>query len=148
MKPQTKEEMIKQMRFAIDTQMRYKLYNDTVFPFMQSMGMKDIWQGFKDEQNEIFIGVYHLYWTPEDSGIKVLNPTKPVPKGTWKHEWLTQEEADHKKLVQQASSIIDEEKMTKAISTEMLAIHKKIKEISFLEFYVFRIDDYFTNING
>ncbi len=33
-----------------------------------------------------------------------------------------------KKLVQQASSIIDEEKMTKAISTEMLAIHKKIKE--------------------
>ena len=45
-----------------------------------------------------------------------------------KHEWLTQEEADHKKLVQQASSIIDEEKMTKAISTEMLAIHKKIKE--------------------
>jgi len=114
MKPQTKEEMIKQMRFAIDTQMRYKLYNDTVFPFMQSMGMKDIWQGFKDEQNEIFIGVYHLYWTPEDSGIKVLNPTKPVPKGTWKHEWLTQEEADIKQKKILEESLVDYEKLVEA----------------------------------
>ena len=110
MDEQTKEKLIKEMRFAINTQMRYKHYKDVKFPFMQSMGLKDIWQGFKDDQNDIFIGVYHLYWTPEeDKGIVVLNPTKPVAKGTWKHEWLTKEEAEVKQKEILDESIVDHE---------------------------------------
>ena len=129
MKADTKEEMISQMRFAINTQMRYKHYKDVKFPFMQSIGLKDIWQGFKDDENNIFIGVYHLYWTPEeDKGIVVLNPTKPVAKGTWKHEWLTKEEALVIQKKVEDESIVDYEKMTKAIQSATLAIYKKIKE--------------------
>jgi len=112
---QTKEEMISQMRFAINTQMRYKHYKDVKFPFMQSIGLKDIWQGFKDDENNIFIGVYHLYWTPEeDKGIVVLNPTKPVAKGTWKHEWLSHEEAEIKQKKILEESLVDYEKLVEA----------------------------------
>ena len=129
MDEKNKEELIKQMRFAINTQMRYKHYKDVKFPFMQSIGLKDIWQGFKDDENNIFIGVYHLYWTPEeDKGIVVLNPTKPVAKGTWKHEWLTKEEALVIQKKVEDESIVDYEKMTKAIQSATLAIYKKIKE--------------------
>ena len=128
MKEQTKEEMISQMRFAINTQMRYKLYNGVIFPYMPSMGIKHMFQGFEDESNDIFLGVYHLYWTPEDSGIVVLNPTKPVPKGLWKHEWLTKEEALVIQKKVEDESIVDYEKMTKAIQSATLDIYKKIKE--------------------
>ena len=129
MKADTKEEMISQMRFAINTQMRYKLYNGVVFPYMPSMGIKHMFQGFEDESNDIFLGVYHLYWTrEEDKGITVLNPTKPVAKGTWKHEWLTKEEALVIQKKVEDESIVDYEKMTKAIQSATLAIYKKIKE--------------------
>ena len=128
MNEQSKEDMVKQMRFAINTQMRYKLYRDTIFPYMQSMGMNHIFQGFKDDDNDIFIGVYHLYWTPEeDKGIKVLNPSKPVAKGEWKHEWLTQEEAEAKQKEIQDKSCVNYEKMTEAIQSAMLDIHKRMK---------------------
>mgnify|MGYP001166678562 FL=1 len=127
---QTKEEMISQMRFAINTQMRYKLYRDTIFPYMQSMGMNHIFQGFKDDDNKIFIGVYHLYWTrEEDKGITVLNPSKPVAKGTWMHEWLTTEEAEAKQKEIQDNSLVDYEKMTQAIQGAMLEIQQRIKGI-------------------
>ena len=128
MKEQTKEELIKQMRFAINTQMRYKLYNSIVFPYMPSMGIKHMFQGFKDDDNDIFIGVYHLYWTNEDNGIVVLNPTKPVPKGLWKHEWLTQEEALVIQKKVENESVVDYEKMTTAIQTATLEQYKKRKD--------------------
>jgi hypothetical protein len=122
-----KEKMIKEMRFAIDTQMRYKLYRDPNFPFLHSLGIKHMFQGFKDDQNALFIGVYHLYWTPEDSGITVLNPTKPVAKGLWKHEWLNEEEADALQKEIQDKSPVDYDKMTQAIQSAMLEIHQNIK---------------------
>ena len=122
-----KEKMIKEMRFAIDTQMRYKLYSDPNFPFLHSLGIKHMFQGFEDKDNDIFIGVYHLYWTPEDSGITVLNPTKPVPKGLWKHEWLTKEEADTIQKEVQDQSPVDYDKMTRAVQSAMLEIHQKMK---------------------
>ena len=126
MDEQTKEKLIKEMRFAINTQMRYKHYKDVKFPFMQSMGLKDIWQGFKDDQNDIFIGVYHLYWTPEeDKGIVVLNPTKPVAKGTWKHEWLTQEEAEIRQKEILDESIVDYEKLVEAHTLYRVELKKK-----------------------
>ena len=128
MNEQSKEEMLKQMRYAINTQMRYKLYRDTIFPYMQSMGMNHIFQGFKDDDNEIFIGVYHLYWIPEeDKGIKVLNPSKPVAKGTWMHEWLTEEEAQAKQKEIQDKSCVNYEKMTEALQSAMVDIHKRMK---------------------
>ena len=136
MDEQTKEKLIKEMRFAINTQMRYKHYNDVKFPFMQSMGLKDIWQGFKDDQNDIFIGVYHLYWTPEDSGIEILNPTKPVAKGTWKHEWLTQEEAEIRQKEILDESIVDYEKLLEAHTlyrAEMQAKNLAKKEEEMIE---------------
>jgi len=129
MDEKNKEELIKQMRFAINTQMRYKLYNDVAFPYMPSMGIKHTFQGFADESNDIFIGVYHLYWTPEeDKGIKVLNPTKPVVKGTWKHEWLTKEEAEVKQKEILDESLVDHEKLAEVIASEFTNIRKKNKE--------------------
>ena len=76
-------------RYAMETQFRYKFYKDTQFPYLQSLGIDHVFQGFGNEEHG-FIGMLHLWWVNEDSGIVYDNPKKgPVAiKGIWRSEWF------------------------------------------------------------
>ena len=76
-------------RYAMETQFRYKFYQDVQFPYLQSLGVDHVFQGFGNEEHG-FIGMIHLWWVNEDSGIVYDHPKKgPVAiKGIWKSEWF------------------------------------------------------------
>ena len=76
------------IRTALEMQFRYKFYKDTTFPYLQSLGIKDVFQGFGNEDG--FIGMLHLWWVPEESNIHYDNPKKFPVKiiGFWKGEWF------------------------------------------------------------
>ena len=77
------------MRHAMEVQFRYKFYQDIQFPFLPSLGIRNVLQGFGNEDVG-FIGILHLWWVNEDDGIVYDNPRKtPVPiKGLWRSEWF------------------------------------------------------------
>ena len=88
MKPNQREEL----RYAMETQFRYKFYKSPEFPFLPSMGITHVFQGFEAKEEELgFIGMLHLWWTIEDSGIEYDNPRYFV-KGTWHGEWFDRPE--------------------------------------------------------
>ena len=76
-------------RYAMETQFRYKFYQDVQFPYLQSLGIDHVFQGFGNEEHG-FIGMIHLWWVNEDSGITYDHPKKgPVTiKGIWRSEWF------------------------------------------------------------
>jgi len=76
-------------RYAMETQFRYKFYQDVQFPYLQSLGVDHVFQGFGNEEHG-FIGMLHLWWVNEDSGITYDHPKKgPVTiKGIWRSEWF------------------------------------------------------------
>jgi len=76
-------------RYAMETQFRYKFYQDVQFPYLQSLGVDHVFQGFGNEEHG-FIGMIHLWWVNEDSGITYDHPKKgPVTiKGIWRSEWF------------------------------------------------------------
>ena len=76
-------------RYAMETQFRYKFYQDVQFPYLQSLGVDHVFQGFGNEEHG-FIGMIHLWWVNEDSGIVYDHPKKgPVAiKGIWRSEWF------------------------------------------------------------
>lgn len=125
------------IRTALEMQFRYKFYQDTTFPYLQSMGIQDVFQGFGNDE-EGFIGMLHLWWVPEDSNIHYDNPKKwPVKiKGVWKGEWFdTPEEgiALADKIEQDRNKIYDTRKLielhveyVKSIAEKQ--IKKQIKE--------------------
>ena len=76
-------------RYAMETQFRYKFYQDVQFPYLQSLGIDHVFQGFGNEEHG-FIGMIHLWWVNEDSVITYDHPKKgPVTiKGIWRSEWF------------------------------------------------------------
>ena len=76
-------------RYAMETQFRYKFYQDVQFPYLHSLGIKDVFQGFGNEEHG-FIGMIHLWWVNEDNRITYDHPKKgPVTiKGIWRSEWF------------------------------------------------------------
>ena len=83
------DDQMAQIRTGLEMQFRYKFYQDVTFPYLQSMGIRDVFQGFGNEE-EGFIGMLHLWWVNEDSNIHYDNPREwPVKiKGVWKGEWF------------------------------------------------------------
>ena len=82
----------KELRHAMETQFRYKFYKSPEFPFLPSLGLRHVFQGFEAKEEELgFIGMLHLWWTNEDSGIEYDNPRYFV-KGTWHGEWFDRPE--------------------------------------------------------
>ena len=77
------------MRTALEMQFRYKFYQDTTFPYLQSLGIRDVFQGFGNDDVG-FIGMLHLWWVPEESNIHYDNPKEFPVKilGFWKGEWF------------------------------------------------------------
>ena len=76
-------------RYAMETQFRYQFYQNVQFPYLQSLGIDHVFQGFGNEEQG-FIGMIHLWWVNEDSGIVYDHPKKgPVTiKGIWRSEWF------------------------------------------------------------
>ena len=83
------EKELNTIRYAMETQFRYKFYQDIQFPYYHSLGIKDVFQSFASEEVG-FIGMLHLSWANEDSGIVYENPRKGqvLIKGMWKSEWF------------------------------------------------------------
>ena len=55
------------IRQGIEIQFRHNLYKDIKFPFLQSIGIKHLLQGFQNEEVG-FGGVLHMWWVNEDNG--------------------------------------------------------------------------------
>ena len=103
-------------RYAMETQFRYKFYQDIQFPYYQSLGIKDVFQGFGNEEHG-FIGMIHLWWVNEDNRITYDHPKKgPITiKGIWRSEWFDTPEQGilaAQKIAKE--KIYDEEKLVQA----------------------------------
>ena len=112
-------------RYAMETQFRYKFYKDTQFPYLQSLGIDHVFQGFGNEAHG-FIGMLHLWWVNEDSGIVYDNPKKgPVAiKGIWRSEWFdTPEQGVLAARQIEKERIYDEQKLVSVM-------HNHIKRIT------------------
>lgn len=107
----------KELRFALETQFRYKFYNDPAFPFFHSLGIKDIIQGFTN--GEEFIGTLHLHWVNKDNDIVYDKIQHTNIKGIWEATWYdTLEEGE--KVGEQ---IIEESPFDALKVTEMIVKH-------------------------
>ena len=122
----------KLLQQAMEIQFRHKLYCDIKFPYLQSLGIKDIVQGFGNEEIG-FIGVLHLRWVNEDNNIVYDNPKEwPVKvKGVWKSTWYNTPEIG-KKIAEEieSKSIIDIEKVMDIITKRLIRYElKKMKRV-------------------
>ena len=119
------------LRIAMETQFRYKFYNTTEFPFLQSIGVNHIIQGFVAPAELGFIGILHLWWSPEESEIVYDVPRKFSPIGTWNGEWLDRpEEAIQLAMQIQKSRPYDENKLIHvAIEYAQKAADKHVKKL-------------------
>ena len=94
------ERQQKELRYAMETQFRYKFYKSPEFPFLPSMGIKHVFQGFEIKEEEFgYIGMLHLWWTNEDNKIEYDNPRYFV-KGTWHGEWFDRPEDGIQRAIQ------------------------------------------------
>tara|TARA_Y100000034_G_scaffold135914_1_gene209761 strand:- start:2103 stop:2510 length:408 start_codon:yes stop_codon:yes gene_type:complete len=110
----------KELQHTMETQFRHSLYCDIKFPYLQSLGIKDILQGFGNEEIG-FIGVLHLRWVNEDNNIVYDKPKEwsVKVKGVWKSTWYNTPEMGHKIAKEiESKKIIDTEKV-------MVMIHEK-----------------------
>ena len=106
-------------RYAMETQFRYKCYQDVQFPYLQSLGIDHVFQGFGNEEHG-FIGMLHLWWVNEDSGIVYDNPKKgPVAiKGIWRSEWFdTPQQGVEAAQKIEKERIYDEQKLVYSMQT-------------------------------
>ena len=122
----------KLLQQAMEIQFRHKLYCDIKFPYLQSLGIKDIVQGFGNEEIG-FIGVLHLRWVNEDNNIVYDNPKEwPVKvKGVWKSTWYNTPEIG-KKIAEEIErrSIIDIEKVMEIITKRLIRYElRKLKRV-------------------
>jgi len=71
---------LQELRKGMETQFRYNFYKDPKFPFLQSIGIKHVIQGFEHPHEEVgFIGMLHLWWVPDPTGTVL---------GIWESEWF------------------------------------------------------------
>ena len=106
-------------RYAMETQFRYKFYQDVQFPYLHSLGINHVFQGFGNEEHG-FIGMLHLWWVNEDSGIVYDNPKKgPVAiKGIWRSEWFdTPQQGVEAAQKIEKERIYDEQKLVYSMQT-------------------------------
>ena len=110
----------KELRYAMETQFRYKFYNSPEFPFLPSMGIRHVFQGFEHQEEFGFIGMLHLWWTNEDSGIEYDNPRYSV-KGMWHGEWFDRPEEGIQKAIQIQKEVIWD-------GYKLLQVHQKFHD--------------------
>jgi len=72
------KEILAELRYQEETKFRYALYKRPEFPFLQSVGVKDIFHSCMVKDYG-FIGCLHLEYT-------LYNDTEPYWKSSWKTE--------------------------------------------------------------
>ena len=124
----------KELRYAMETQFRYKFYRSTEFPFLPSMGIRHIFQGFEAKEEELgFIGMLHLWWTNEDDGIEYDNP-KYFVKGIWHGEWFDKPEDGVERAIQiQKEAIYDVNKLLQVHHEFLNELRRREAETKFKE---------------
>ena len=83
MNPKMRDEL----RYAMNTQFRYKLYRDPIFPFLPSLGIDHIIQGFEHKEEKSFVGVLHLWYENNSGELSYQTKDQHFLAGYWKHEW-------------------------------------------------------------
>ena len=74
------ENELQELRKAFEMQFRYKFYREPQFPFLKSIGIKHVIQGFEHPHEEVgFVGILHLWWVPDPTG---------TVTDIWESEWL------------------------------------------------------------
>jgi hypothetical protein len=125
-----------ELRYAMETQFRYKFYKSPEFPFLPSLGIKHVFQGFEAKEEELgFIGMLHLWWTNEDNGIKYDNPRYFV-KGTWHGEWFDNPEDGIERAIQiqkEVEAIYDVNKLLQVHHKFLNELRKSEAEKKFSE---------------
>ena len=105
-------EMRDELRYAMNTQFRYKLYRDTVFPFLPALGVNHIIQGFEAKEEMGFVGVLHLWYENNSGELSYQTKDKHFLAGDWKHEWYDHpEDAVELAMHIQKSRPFDEDKL-------------------------------------
>ena len=110
MEPRQRDEL----RIAMETQFRYKFYNSTEFPFLRSIGVNHVIQGFEAPDELGFIGVLHLWWAPSAEPEIIYDWPRKFSQsiGTWNGEWLDRpEDAIQLAMQIQANRPYDENKL-------------------------------------
>ena len=117
---------LQELRKGMEMQFRFKFYKDPKFPFLKSMGIKNVFQAF-DAGDEIgFIGILHLYWMPDPTGI-VSAPEgfsrDSVATGVWESEWIdTPHEGIALAKAVSQNKLYDEDKLMAFHQKEILRI--------------------------
>ena len=70
---------LQELRKGMELQFRYKFYKDPKFPFLKSLGIKHVIQGFDAGDDVGFIGMLHLWWVPDPTG---------TVTDIWESEWI------------------------------------------------------------
>ena len=108
MNPKMRDEL----RYAMNTQFRYKLYRDTVFPFLPALGINHIIQGFEAKEELGFVGVLHLWYENNSGELSYQTKDRHFIAGDWKHEWYDHpEDAVELAIHIQKSKPFDENKL-------------------------------------
>ena len=81
-----------ELRYAMNTQFRYKLYRDVVFPFLPALGVNHIIQGFEAKEEMGFVGVLHLWYENNSGELSYQTKDRHFVAGDWKHEWYDRPE--------------------------------------------------------
>tara|TARA_B100000809_G_scaffold54990_1_gene50771 strand:- start:355 stop:810 length:456 start_codon:yes stop_codon:yes gene_type:complete len=124
-------EMRDELRYAMNTQFRYKLYRDPTFPFLHSMGIRHIIQGFEAKEELGFVGVLHLWYENNSGELSYHTKDKHFVAGDWKHEWLDRPEDAIKLAIQiQKNKPYNEDKLIQvAIEYARKAADRHVKKL-------------------
>ena len=124
-------EMRDELRYAMNTQFRYKLYNDPTFPFLHSMGIKHIIQGFEAKEEMGYVGVLHLWYENNSGELSYHTKDKHFLAGHWKHEWLDRPEDAIELAIQiQKDKPYNEDKLIQvAIEYARKAANRHVKKL-------------------
>ena len=124
-------EMRDELREAMNIQFRYKLYRSPEFPFLPSMGVNHIIQGFEAKEEQGFVGVLHLWYENESGDLSYHTKDKHFVAGHWKHEWYDHPvDAVNLAIHIQRSKPYDEDKLIKiAIDHAKEMAEKKVKKL-------------------
>jgi hypothetical protein len=122
------QKRIDEMRFMCATQMKFGLYRNPAFKFFHSMGVHDLFQGFKSDN--IDLGVFHFYWDKNaENTIEYIDPVTGErtnkAKGDWRERWYN---VGEELQPINKSSIVDSKKMTEFWQRENLKMAQRLAQ--------------------
>ena len=106
------ENELQELRKGFEMQFRYKFYRDPKFPFLKSIGIKHVIQGFEHPHEDVgFVGILHLWWVPDPTG---------TVTDIWESEWIdTPHEGMALAKAVSQNKLYDEEKVVLAHMKEI-----------------------------